>query len=574
MDQKTQQGGDSLLPVGESGGLEMRSRNSLRWRLPLSYAVIALVTALVLAGVLLITLNGYYLQQELRYLVGNAHTIGIAMRLADSYDLPTEAVQAQVETFSFFSQTRVRLLDPQGNMVADSGSPVEQHALTLRYEEQGSRDTPAPGDDRSFSSSGPAEVGNNGDPTEEGGSGWWLRGWFGSGPAPEGEEISGPTPDEVDISASVADGEVVLNFPAAGSFYGFYLDQSTTPAARRSAEILTVPIPDEAGAVLGYVELSEGPAYGREIIRSVAWGLVLASSAGILLAAVTGWVISRRISVPVLKLAETTTRMAGGELSTRADLDRSDEIGLLARSFNTMVERIEETITTLRRFASDASHELFTPITALRANLELAIAEPQNTAHLSDAVGQLARLESLSSSLLDLSRLESQPNRSNWPLVDLGGIVMHIAEPYAARAEQADLMFDLEIAPGSFPIQGDETQIEQLLGNLLNNAIKFTPPGGQVSLRLEGQDTNVEIQVEDTGIGLLPDDLPYLFERFYRGRNASGYGGNGLGLTIAKTIVKNHKGEIWAECAGKGTRFVVLLPLIKMLPSDGSDISV
>lgn len=573
MDQKTQQGGDRFLPVGESGGLEMRSRDSLRWRLPLSYAVIALVTALVLAAVLLITLNGYYLQQELRYLVGNAHTIGIAMRLANSYDLPIEAVQVQVETFSFFSQTRVRLLDPQGNMVADSGSPVEQHALTLRYEEQGRRGTPAPGDAPSFSSSGPAEVGNNGDPAEEGGSGWWLKDWFGSGPAPQGEE-SGPTPDEIDISASVADGEVILNFPAAGSFYGFYLDQSPAPAARRSAEILTVPIPDESGAMLGYVELSEGPAYGQEIIHSVAWGLVLASGAGIFLAAVTGWVISRRISVPILKLAATATRMAGGELSTRADLDRSDEIGLLARSFNTMVERIEETITALRRFASDASHELFTPITALRANLELAIAEPQNTAHLSDAVGQLARLESLSSGLLDLSRLESQPDRSNWPLVDLGGIVMHIAEPYAAQAEQADLMFDLEIAHGPFPIRGDETQIEQLLGNLLNNAIKFTPPGGQVSLRLEGQEPNVEIQVEDTGIGLLPDDLPYLFERFYRGRNAFGHGGNGLGLAIAKTIVKNHKGEIWAECARTGTRFVVQLPLINVVPSDGSDLSV
>jgi two-component system sensor histidine kinase BaeS len=360
----------------------------------------------------------------------------------------------------------------------------------------------------------------------------------------------------------------VLNFPVAGSFYGFYLDRSVDPPSRRSAEILTVPIPDESGVALGYVELSEGPTYGREIIGSVAWGLALASSAGVMLAAVMGWLISRRISVPLVKLAETTTRMAGGELSTRADPDRTDEIGLLARSFNMMATRMEETITMLRRFASDASHELFSPITALRANLELAIDEPQNTAHLSEAIGQLARLESLSSSLLDLSRLESKPDRSNWPQIDLGGIAMHIAELYAAVAEQVDLTFNLEIAPGPFPIRGDETQIEQLLGNLLNNAIKFTQPGGQVSLRLEDQDTNVVIQVEDTGIGLLPEDLPHLFERFHRGRNASGYSGNGLGLAIAKAIVRNHKGEICAERTDKGTRFVVLLPMIKVLPSD------
>jgi signal transduction histidine kinase len=546
----------------------MMGRNSLRWRLPLSYAVIALVTALAVAGVLLVALNSYYLQQERRYLVGNAHTIGIAMRLTDGYGLSAEAVQAQVETFSFFTQTRVRLLDPQGSMVADSGSPTEQHALTLRYEQSGSGDEPPLGDAPPLSGSGPAETGQNGDPAQEGGSGWWLRDWFSSGPAPEGEDNSGAAPDGVDISSSVADGEVVLNFPVAGSFYGFYLDRSVDPPSRRSAEILTVPIPDESGVALGYVELSEGPTYGREIIASVAWGLALASSAGVMLAAVMGWLISRRISVPLVKLAETTTRMAGGELSTRADPDRTDEIGLLARSFNMMATRMEETITMLRRFASDASHELFSPITALRANLELAIDEPQNTAHLSEAIGQLARLESLSSSLLDLSRLESKPDRSNWPQIDLGGIAMHIAELYAAVAEQVDLTFNLEIAPGPFPIRGDETQIEQLLGNLLNNAIKFTQPGGQVSLRLEDQDTNVEIQVEDTGIGLLPEDLPHLFERFHRGRNASGYSGNGLGLAITMAIVKNHKGEIWAERAGKGTRFVVLLPLIKALPSD------
>ena len=539
----------------------MRGRNSLRWRLPLSYVVIALVTALVVTSVLLLVLNSYYLQQERRYLVGNASTIGIALQLSDRYDLPTEAVQAQVDTFSMFTQTRVRLLDAQGNTVADSGSPVEQHALTLRYEEQGNGNAPASGDDPPFSGSGPAEIGQNGDSAEESGSGWWPGNWFGSGPAPEGEGISGPTPDGVDISASVADGEVVLNFPAAGSFYGFYLDRSTAPAARRSAEILTAPIPDESGAVIGYVELSEGAAYGREIIRSVAWGLGLASSAGVVLAAVMGWVISRRISVPILKLAETTTRMAGGELSTRADLDRSDEIGLLARSFNMMAGRIEETITTLRRFASDASHELFTPITALRGNLELAIAEPRNTTYLTEAVKQLDRLESLSSSLLDLSRLESQADRPDWSQVDLGAIVARIVEPFAAQAEQADLTLDLDIGSGFYPIRADEAQIEQLFGNLVNNALKFTPPGGEVRVALHAEAGFARIVVGDTGIGIPAEDLPNLFERFHRGRNASSYAGNGLGLAIAKAIVKHHSGEIWAEHAGKGTRFIVRLPL-------------
>jgi signal transduction histidine kinase len=491
-------------------------RNSLRWRLPLSYAVIALITALALAGMLLLALHSYYLEQERRYLLGNARTIGIAIQLADSYHLPAQAVQAQVETFSFFTQTRVRLLDGQRNTVADSGLPIQQQALTLRYDEQGNGDGPV-----------------------------WLSGGFFSGMS-----NTVPAPKE----------QVVLSFPAAGNFYGFDLDQTEAPAARRSAKRLTVPIPGESGAVLGYVELSEGPAYGRDIILSVAWGLLIAASVAILLAAGMGWLISRRISAPVVALAETTLRMTTGDLSTRADVERRDEIGVLAHAFNEMAARIEETINTLRAFVSDAAHELHTPLTALHTDLELAAVDPdpvQRAAHLERALEQMRRLEGLTANLLALSRLEAGIHEERRP-VDLSLLLAGLSEVYASRAEQAGSTLQLDLPGAPMMVQGYDVSLRQAVGNLLDNAIKFTPPGGQVQLSLYQDDPWVVISVKDTGIGIPGEDLPHLFRRFHRGRNAASYPGSGLGLAITQSIIQAHGGTIEVRSSGEGTCFRIL----------------
>ena len=129
----------------------------------------------------------------------------------------------------------------------------------------------------------------------------------------------------------------------------------------------------------GYVELSEGPAIGREILTSVAWGWAGSSAVAVLIAAGVGWLISRRLSIPLLALTGATSRMAEGELSTRAQVVRKDELGQLATSFNEMAARVENTVVTLRRFVADAAHELHTPLTALRTNLDLMVRDGEST---------------------------------------------------------------------------------------------------------------------------------------------------------------------------------------------------
>jgi signal transduction histidine kinase len=514
--------------------------NSLRWRLPFSYAMIALVTTMVLAAMLLLALHHYYLEQERRYLLGNAHTIGIAMQLVDRYDLPAEDVQAQVKTFSFFTQTRVRLLDAVGNKIADSGSPLEQLALRVRYGDQDKRNSPVPPT--------PAEAGPIGTPMEEeGGLALWLLGNFSNRP---------------DVPAGgTAPGEQVLSFSAAGSFYGFDLGDIEVSAVRRSAEILIAPIRNEAGDVLGYVELSEGPAYGQNIIRSVARGLVIAAAVAIVLAAGMGWLISRRISAPVVTLAETTLRMTRGDLSARAEVDRRDEIGVLAQAFNEMAARMEETINTLRTFVSDAAHELHTPLTALHTDLELAALDPdplQRTAHLERAIEQLRRFEGLTANLLDLSRLEAGLHEERHP-VDVSAVLAGLSEVYASRAEQADLTLQLDLPGTALLVQGHDLSLRQAVGNLLDNAIKFTPPGGQVTLSLYEAGPWVVISIQDTGIGIPDEDLPHLFRRFHRGRNAATYPGSGLGLAITESIIQSHNGTIEVKSGEEGTCFRIFI---------------
>lgn len=152
----------------------------------------------------------------------------------------------------------------------------------------------------------------------------------------------------------------------------------------------------------GYVELSNGPAYGREIIKSVVRGWIIAGCMAVLLAAAAGMWVSRKFSAPLEKLTSTTAQMAAGNLAARASIEGQDEFGILANSFNQMADNIEINVKTLRRFVADAAHELGTPLTALRTNLELVENE-----HIPLALEQVERMDSLTRSLLDLSQFEA-----------------------------------------------------------------------------------------------------------------------------------------------------------------------
>lgn len=531
----------------------MLRRDSIRWRLPFTYAGIALITALALGAVLLATVRAYYLRQERLYLLGNAQAISFALGRVLEDDLPPEAIQAQVEGLGFFSRTRVRLFDPQGQVIADSGPPQGERAFAVRVE------APPPGVEEASE--------------PEAGAG--LRyGWsFGAAPLPDDSFTvpiapaaggGAPAPPTEVLTVTAGNGDFLMFISGSDTLYGFGMGEMAQKWDRRSTEKVEVPVPaDGSGAVLGTVELSEGPAYGREIIGSVARWLAVASLAAVLLAAGVGWGASQRLSAPLIGLADTARRMAQGDLTARADLDRADEIGLLAGAFNDMATRIEETVNALRRFVSDAAHQLHTPLTALRTNLELAGDDPgpaRRAAYLERGLDQMRRLERLTTSLLDLSRVEAGVEAEHRP-VDLVALVASISEVYASRAEQSGLTFGLDLPDEPVWVAGDDVQLQHAVGNLLGNALKFTPSGGSVRVGVSSQGDQAVMWIEDSGIGIPDEDLPLLFSRFHRGRNTASYPGNGLGLAIVKAIIERHGGTVGVTRREAGTRFEVRLPL-------------
>jgi signal transduction histidine kinase len=508
--------------------------HSIRWRLPLSYAAIALLAALALGSVMLLVLNGFYTGMEREYLMGNALAIRSAVDQVLQANLPEQALQDQLKGLSFLSQTQIRVLDESGNTIADSGVPDAQQVVALSAVPAGvmfniAFDAPPEG------ASGPAVA-------------------FGS--------RTESAPAQVFIEKNGLSATVDTLMPVSASPFGYgFAAQGIVTTDRRSSQVVSLPLANSFGTL----EISHGPAYGSDILRSVTAAWAMSSLIAVLFAAAIGWYASRQVTRPVLVLTEATRRMEQGDLSVRVELpgEKQQEFQALANSFNGMAQRVEDTVSTLREFVSDAAHELNSPLTALRTNLELA-AEIRTPASIQVALEQVDRLNTLVSSLLDLSRIEASQTNLEFALIDLGQLVNETGEQFASRAEQAERFFTLQLPDELIQVKGDELHLKRVLSNLLENALKFTPAGGSITLKLAQALGNASITVSDTGIGIPTDDLPHLFERFHRGRNSSSYPGNGLGLAIAKALVTAHGGNLHAESKpGQGTSMIVHFPSIE-----------
>ena len=506
---------------------------SIRSRLSLSFAGIALVAAIVLGLMLLVILQRYYLNQEIEYLSGNARSIAQVMGGMLSGNLPSEQVQSQIENLAFFSQTRVQIYNPNGQLLYDSGSPQN---ISVNLDTIG--ELPA------------------GEPDGT------LRRFLIISVGPKQDEITAAS-DGLFLFSS---GRTV---PAGSSPFNFDLNSEVRTDSVRSKLIVAELIRDpQTGKELGSLRLSEGPDYGSAIVRSVAWGWAVASAIAVLLAAGIGGYISRRISAPVLALMDVTARMTQGDLSSRANVNSRDEFGQLGRSFNEMANQVETTVTALRAFVSDAAHEIRTPLTVLRTNLDL-ISDEKNAANraafVADAKAMVQRLEELNTNLLDLSRLEAHINITKDTLVDLTELLQARTEVYASQAEQSGLVFEQDLPTQSVFIRADGNEILRAIDNIVDNSCKFTPQDGTIRLTLSQQDEQAVISVIDTGIGIPEDDLPQLFNRFHRGRNTTAYPGSGLGLAIVKAIVTAHGGqaEVQSGGQGKGSEFMIRLPVVQ-----------
>ncbi|HSG12802.1 MAG TPA: HAMP domain-containing sensor histidine kinase [Gaiellaceae bacterium] len=293
----------------------------------------------------------------------------------------------------------------------------------------------------------------------------------------------------------------------------------------------------------------------RSLARIGAFLVVVAFS-GVAIAGLLGLLVARAALGPVRRLTATAERVTEtGDLSERIGVAGNDELSRLAASFNTMLEALEESTRAQRQLVADASHELRTPLTSLRTNIEVlagdrALPAEDKSRLLSDVVEQLGEMTTLISELIELARVEQQAVEPEDFRLDL--LVDEVVE--RARRNQPGVEYKTDLEESV--VRGVPSTIERAVANLLDNAAKWSPPGGKVDVAVR----KGRLTVRDHGPGIAEEDLPYVFDRFYRARAARGMPGSGLGLAIVRQVAEAHGGEVVAERAeGGGTRMSLRL---------------
>ena len=285
---------------------------------------------------------------------------------------------------------------------------------------------------------------------------------------------------------------------------------------------------------------------------------------------VGGWIAGRALEPVDRMITEVREITDGRSLHRRLAIPMErDELRRLAETLNQMMTRLERSFAALRRFTADASHELKTPLTVVRAGVERAITRPdmpsETLAPLEETLQQVNRMTELLDSLLTLARADEGRAELHREQVDLREILEEAGETGELLAEHAGVGMEIRLPEKPVVVSVDRSRMRQLALNLIENAVKYTPRGGQVSVELGGHDGRAVFTVADTGIGIAPGDLPHVFDRFWRADSArtrtSERAGTGLGLAICKWIAEAHGGTIEVQSRpGRGTTFTVGLP--------------
>jgi two-component system, OmpR family, sensor kinase len=310
-------------------------------------------------------------------------------------------------------------------------------------------------------------------------------------------------------------------------------------------------------------------------IESVLRGLLLTFGLGlpliVALAISGGYVLMRRALRPVDEIRQKAAQITSRNLSERLPVVHTgDELERLATDLNRMIERLEESFQQINRFSADASHELRTPLTVLQGELESIARNSSNLpAEIRDTIGsaleETHRLTKIVENLLAISRLEAGDARKQRERLDFAELARNTADQMRLLAEEKHIHLDCNGAE-AVEVDADPARLKQVVVNLLDNAIKYTPESGRVSISVMKQDGRAVFEIADTGIGISPDDLPHIFDRFYRADKARSrqMGGTGLGLSIVRSICLAHEGQVKVESIeGQGSVFHIQLPLAK-----------
>jgi two-component system sensor histidine kinase MprB len=358
-----------------------------------------------------------------------------------------------------------------------------------------------------------------------------------------GGEVRRPAGADVPIPVS----DRVLDV-AAGETEPFFADATI---ADTHVRVLTFPV--QPGVALQILRPLEEVDETLQRLKTI---LILITLGGVGLAVALGLIVSRAAIAPVARLTRATERVTEtGDLSERIDTRGQDELSRLAGSFNAMLGALEESTKAQRQLVADASHELRTPLTSLRTNFEVLMSDreldpDERRRLLDDVVEQIGEMTTLIAELIELARGDQMPSEPEEVRLDL--VAQEAVE--RARRDRPGVTFNTDLQRSV--VRGVQASLERAIGNVLDNAAKWSPPGGEVDVTVH----DGTITVRDRGPGIDEDDMPHVFDRFYRSPSARTMPGSGLGLAIVRQVAEAHGGEVIAERAeGGGTRVTLRL---------------
>jgi signal transduction histidine kinase len=492
---------------------------SLRWRLLGSYLFLTLL-AVILAGVLALTLVRQQAQrQEQEYLTAHARTAAAEALPLLRPSPQTEALSELAQATALLNDVTVRFFDAAGNLLAqaEAPGPLQRSSVVVSEAPEGEAGT---------------------------GSEYLFR-------------VFPATPSTVTGTSPISG---ALPFP----------DTLSVIEPPRSESVVRLPI-GAPSLPVGFVEVTGaedlvGPAVARTR-EAFVWAGLIATA----VALIVGVLVSFQLTAPLQALTASAGQIRDGDLTVRAPTYGDDEVGELAVAFNEMASQLETNSAelalerdTLRRFMSNASHELRTPITALRAFNELlregASDYPEVRAEfLAESAEQIERMVCITEHLLDLTRLDAGVAALDVEQCVVAELLDEAVNPFTLRAEEQRVKLAVEQPPPDLEVRCDRARLVLALNRLLDNALKFTGEGGQIRVGASRHNGELRLWVRDTGEGIRPEALPHVFERFYRGDRRRP--GSGLGLALVKSVVEAHGGRVAVKSTpGRGSQFVIVLP--------------
>jgi heavy metal sensor kinase len=347
--------------------------------------------------------------------------------------------------------------------------------------------------------------------------------------------------------------------PAAET--GNFFETLVLPGMKHKTRILTQGLEEGYVLQIGYLLKDD-----ERLLKDFREVFGTASSIMLLGGALTGFLVAKRAMKGVERIRQTTDRISQGDFSQRVPLGKDgEEIENLARAFNRMQERIQILIGELRDVSNNIAHDLRSPLTSIRGLAEMTLTGNQNIEDYREmaaaVIEESDKMVNMVNTMLEIAETDAGLRKTPENSVDMADIVRDVGELFFPVAEDKGVEIEVKPATTRLVVQGDRTRLQRAVANLLDNAIKYTPSGGKVTICAKDEATRVVISIADTGIGIPEGEQSRVFERFYRLDQSRSTPGSGLGLSLVQAVIHAHGGEVHVESeVGRGSVFTIRLP--------------